>query len=368
MLNRRQMLAGTVGAALTVGLRAHGKPPAKADIDAMVAAEVNSHAESAGIVVVLLDEAGSHVVAHGHSGTADSALLSQDTVFEIGSLTKVFTALILADMSARGEVAMTDPVAKYLPDSVRVPRLQSPITLIDLATYTSGLPNLPGNLKGDMRNPYADYTVEELYDFLGELGLKSEPGTHYAYANVGFGLLGIALARRAGMSFEELMIRRICDPLNLRATRITLTAEMRALVAQGHDDHFDTAPLWDLPALAGAGAARSAARDMTIFLKACMGRQPTPLAPSFRRLLQTRRPTGISGTDVGVGWFISSDTRDEIVWKSGRTGGFSSNIAFSTRSHRGSIVLANGPFDAISLGLKLINPEFNPRNFGALFS
>jgi CubicO group peptidase (beta-lactamase class C family) len=337
-------------------------------MDALVAAQVNGHAETAGIVAVLIDEAGRHVVAHGHSGTTDNALLGENTVFEIGSLTKVFTALILADMSARGEVAMTDPVAKYLPDSVRVPHLQSQITLIDLATYTSGLPNLPGNLKGDMLNPYADYTLEDLYAFLGELGLKSEPGTHYAYANVGFGLLGIALARRAGMSFEELMVQRICDPLNLRSTRITLTGHMRGLVAQGHDDHFNATPLWDLPALAGAGAARSTARDMTIFLKACMDRQPSPLAPSFRTLLQTRKPTGISGTDVGLGWFVSRDVGDEIVWKSGRTGGFSTNIAFSTRSHRGSVVLANAPFDAISLGLALINPKFRPRNFGALFN
>jgi CubicO group peptidase (beta-lactamase class C family) len=366
-LNRRDILTSSIAAALTFGLRAQSKSPARPDIDDLVTAEVGPHSESAGIVAVLLDGASTHLVARGHSGTLDNSLLASDTTFEIGSLTKVFTALLLADMSARGEVAMTDPVVKYLPDFVRLPQLREPISLIDLATYTSGLPNIPRNLKGDLRNPYAGYTADDLYAFLGELRLKYEPGTHYAYANIGFGLLGIALARRAGKSYEELMVERVCNPLNLHSTRITLTEEMRGHLAQGHDDQFNQASLWDLPALASAGAVRSTAKDMTVFLRACLGVQRTSLDPSFKRLLETRRPTGIPGTEVGLGWFISSDSSDEIVWKSGRTGGFAANIAFSTRTRRGSIVLANGPFDAISLGLKLISPGFRPRNLGALF-
>ena len=368
MLNRRGFLARSVGATLALGLPAFGRSPAKAEIDDMVVAAVGTHSETAGIFAVLIDEFGSHSVAHGHSGSPDNFRMADDTVFEIGSLTKVFTALILADMSARGEVALTDPVAKYLPASVRLPQLHAPIKLLDLATYTSGLPNVPWNLKFDWRNPYADYTVDELYAFLDELGdPRYETGTHYAYANVGFGLLGIALARRAGMSFEELMIDRICKPLKLRSTRITLTDRMRRHMAQGHNFKFKPVGLWDMPALAGAGAARSTAEDMTVFLRACLGLQQTSLAASFNRLLETRRPTVVAGTDVGLGWFISSDPSEEIVWKAGQTGGFATNIAFSTRTRRGSLVLSNGGFDATGLGFKLINPDFRPGELVALY-
>src|SRR6267143_4866771 len=161
MLNRRGLLMGSTGAALSFCLRAYGRPLDNTAIDDIVGEQVNASSKTAGIVAVLIDEAGSRVIAHGHSGSLDNHPLAEDTVFEIGSITKVLTALILADMCARGEVAMTDPVAKYLPSSVRVSQLHAPITLIDLATYTSGLPNLPGNLKLDWRNPFADYTADQ---------------------------------------------------------------------------------------------------------------------------------------------------------------------------------------------------------------
>jgi CubicO group peptidase (beta-lactamase class C family) len=111
-------------------------------------------------------------------------------------------------MVEHGEVAMIDPVATYLPASVKVPEYQGkPITLLDLATYMSGLPNLPDNFAGKdplnpdfWVNPFADYTVDQLYAFLSGYTLKYEPGTHYEYANLGFGLLGQALARRADKS------------------------------------------------------------------------------------------------------------------------------------------------------------------------
>ncbi|MGA8399045.1 MAG: serine hydrolase [Stellaceae bacterium] len=147
-------------------------------------------------------------------------------MFEIASITKVLSALILADMVERGEVAMVDPVAKYLPTSVKVPEYQGkPITLIDLATYTSGLPIMPDNFTGP------DYTIDQFYAFLSGYTLKNPPGTHYEYANAGFGLLGHAMARRTGRSYEALLVERICDPLGLRSTRIIPTADMQSRLA-----------------------------------------------------------------------------------------------------------------------------------------
>jgi CubicO group peptidase (beta-lactamase class C family) len=203
MLDRRVVLVGAVAASIG-GVRANADAPSDEAIHAILQERVGKHRESTGIVAVVGDGAGSRLFAYGRSGTADNLPLDGDTVFEIGSITKVLTALILADMDERGEVTMADPVAKYLPASVKVPDYQgTPITLLDLATHTSGLPDLPGNLAlnpldpHSWINPFADYTVDRLYAFLSGYTLKYRPGTHYEYANLGFGLLGHALARCA---------------------------------------------------------------------------------------------------------------------------------------------------------------------------
>src|SRR3984893_5790581 len=158
MLHRREVLLGALAASVG-GFRALAGAPSDAAIRAILQERVGKDQQSIGIVAVVSDGAGSRLVAYGASGTPDNRKLDGDTVFEIGSITKVLTALILADMVERGEVAMTDPVAKYLPASVKVPEYQvKPITLLDLATYTSGLPNMPDNFAPkDPLNPFADY-------------------------------------------------------------------------------------------------------------------------------------------------------------------------------------------------------------------
>jgi D-alanyl-D-alanine-carboxypeptidase/D-alanyl-D-alanine-endopeptidase len=273
MLHRREVLLGALAASFGGGFRAYANAPSDAAVQAMLQESVGKDRESTGIVAVVSDSANSHLFGYGESGAADNRKLDGDTVFEIGSITKVLTALIQADMVERGEVAMSDPVAKHLPASVKVPDYQGkPITLLDLATYTSALPNLPDNFASkDPLNPYADYTVEKLHAFLSGYTLKYPPGTLYEYANLGFGLLGHALARRDGKSYEALMVERICDPLGLRSTRITLTEDMRSRLAQGHNWGLEPTPLWDNPTLAGAGAVRSTANDLTVFLEACLG-------------------------------------------------------------------------------------------------
>jgi serine-type D-Ala-D-Ala carboxypeptidase/endopeptidase len=215
-------------------------------------------------------------------------------VFEIGSITKVLTALLLTDMVARGEVAFGDPVAKYLPKSVRVPGYNgTPITLVDLASYTSGLPRMPNNvIPKDPFNPFANYTIDEFYAFLSRCALNYEPGTYVEYSNVGFALLGHVLALRANKSYEELLIERICRPLGLEDTRIALTSSMRSRIAQGHNANLERRPLWDLPTLAGAGALRSTANDLTVFLEACLGQRQTPLEHALAKLLEIRRSIG----------------------------------------------------------------------------
>jgi CubicO group peptidase (beta-lactamase class C family) len=368
-MHRRKFLLGSIGAGIAA---LGGAPTALAESDPKTireALEQNTNEKVGGSIAVVVDDSDTRVVNVGTTAVPQLAL-DADTVFEIGSITKVFTALMLADMVVQGEVALDDPVAKYLPPSVTLHERGRPITLLDLATYTSGLPNLPGNFNREWfakPNPFADYAVDSLYQFLSTYTPEYEPGTHYEYANLGFGLLGLALARRARKSYEELLVERVSVPLGLAHTRITLTDDMKKRVAQGHAfPSLQPVPLWDMPAIQGAGALRSTAKDMTVVLRACMRLRQTPLDGAFKTLLETRKPTGLAGTDVGLGWFISSNQNEEIVWKLGATGGQNAVIGFSTRRPRGALVLCNGPWHPMHVGMQLISPDFDPGDVDSL--
>jgi len=298
-----------------------------------------------GIAVGLLDADGSRrVVAVG---------VPADRVFEIGSITKTFTASILAGMVADGSVRLDDPVAKYLPASVRVPaRNGRQITLVDLATQSSGLPRMPANMAPrDSSNPYADYTVEQMYAFLSSYELPRDPGATYEYSNLGVGLLGHALALKAGTSYEELVRRRVLGPLGMRETAITLSPALRARVASGHDAEGHVVPSWDLPTLAGAGALRSTAQDMLKFLAANLD-----TAGPFRLAHVSRHAAGNATMSIGLAWHILARPGGaSITWHNGGTGGYRSFIGFDAARRVGVVVLTNANIGADDIGFHLLD-------------
>ena len=359
-LHRRSVLLG--GSALLLGgarLRAQSAP--EQDLTALLKDHVEVGHETMGLVAGTIDGGRRAIATYGHSGGANDRPLDADTVFEIGSITKVFTALLLAEMVGRGEVALDDPAAKFLPERVGMPEYQGvPITLLDLATYTSGLPRMPNNfVPKDPANPYADYTAERLYDFLSNHKLGFTPGKHYEYANLGFGLLGHVLALRAGKSYEDLVVSRICDPLGMNDTRITFTPSMRERLAQGHNTSLAPVANWDLDVLAGAGALRSTLNDLFKFLEAYQGTRDTPLAVAMKMTLSLRRPRE-QQRDVAMGWFTSSRFDDEVIWKDGGTGGYATFVGYSTRTQKAAILLSNANDYAAntSLALNMINPAY----------
>lgn len=233
---------------------AFSQVPSNEEIRKILAARIGAENLAVGMVVGVIDAKGRRVVAYGSLAKNDTRRLDGDTVFEIGSMTKVFTSLLLMDMVRRGEVALTDPVSKHLPASVKVPeRNNRKITLADLSTQSSGLPRLPANLHPkDPENPYADYSVQQLYDFLSGYQLTRDIGSEYEYSNLGDGLLGHVLSLRAGMSYEALVRSRICDSLGMANTRVTLTPEMKARFAVGHNQALTAVENWNVPTLAGA--------------------------------------------------------------------------------------------------------------------
>jgi serine-type D-Ala-D-Ala carboxypeptidase/endopeptidase len=315
-----------------------------ADIRQILVDRIDVQHQSVGIVVGIIGSQGRRVVSYGRLEKDDARSLNGDTIFEIGSATKVFTSLLLADMVQHGEVALDDPVSKYLPQTVKVPeRNGKQITLVDLATHTSGLPRMPTNFAPkDTNNPYADYSEEQLYQFLAGYQLTRDIGSKYEYSNLGAGLLGLALTRRARMDYEQLVRSRICNPLGMNSTTVMLTAEMNKRLAVGHDQKLEPVKNWDIgPATAGAGALRSTANDLLTFLAANLGYTKTPLAPAMAAMLTTRRPTGMPSMEVALGWHIYSGGSKEIVEHNGGTGGYRTYMGFDPKGRVGVVALSN---------------------------
>lgn len=310
---------------------------------------------STGIVAgVVFPNGRTRVVAYGDAGAGRR--LDASSLFEIGSITKVFTTTLLAEMVERGEVKLTDPVARFLPARVRVPARGRQIRLVDLATHTSGLPRLPTNFKPeDPANPYADYTVEQLYTFLSGYTLTRAVGSKYEYSNLGVGLLGHVLALRAGTSYEQLLRERVLEPLGMTTTAIALTPELERRFASGHDARGEVVPHWDIPTLAGAGALRSTATDMLRFAAANLDRDDGPLARALAATHASRRTIGPQ-LRIGLGWHILRPFDRELVWHDGGTAGFSSFIGLDKTRRLAIVVLSNSTASTVDdIGLHFLD-------------
>jgi CubicO group peptidase (beta-lactamase class C family) len=321
--------------------------------------------KAVGIVVGLVDVTGERFIATGATAPGGTVAPDADTVFEIGSITKVFTSLVLADMVVRGEVKLDDPVATLLPQTVRVPsRDGREITLLDLSNQVSGLPRLPDNLKpADLGDPYADYGPARLYEFLSGYTLTRAIGEKYEYSNLGVGMLGHALALKAGVSYEELVRRRVLEPLGMTDTTITLTEAQKKRLAPGSSSTLRPVGNWRFDALAGAGALLSTPRDMLKLLTAATGLRETPLRRAFDLMLEKKRPTGTPDLDIGMGWHIWTKYGTEIVWHNGGTGGYRSFTGFDPNKKTGVVVLCNTSFGVDDLGLHALEPRWPVARF-----
>lgn len=286
------------------------------------------------MVVGLIEPGETRVISHGPS--ADS-----NTLFEIGSMTKVFTALLLADMVLSGEVGLDEPAERYLPTGADMPRRgDREITLRHLTMQNSGLPRLPDNMPfADPSDPYADYTEALLLEFLSRYELPRDPGAEYEYSNLGVGLLGYALSRAGGRDYYTLLRTRILEPLGMHDTVIALSGDQQARFAAGHDEYMRPAAPWHLPTLAGAGALRSTANDMLRFLAATLD-PGSPIAPSMKLLLSDRLgETG--GPQTAMGWMILPPPSGEVLHHGGGTGGFRTHMALQPATGRAVVVLSN---------------------------
>jgi D-alanyl-D-alanine-carboxypeptidase/D-alanyl-D-alanine-endopeptidase len=347
-----QTLAGTwaQGAAYPLAFSrqpapAHPQPPVKPeDLEAVLDGDLAlarapvfspgplSDGTGAGIAIGVVKGGVRRVFAFGAA--------KPDSIFEIGSVSKTFTALMLARMVAAGKVKFDDPVRLFLPEGTVAKPDGPEITLLDLAIQHSGLPRMPDNFHpADMRNPYADYHPADLYKYLASHGVAKPANPEFLYSNLGVGLLGQALANRAGMSYAALLQQEIAGPLGLKDTVVTLTKEQQARFIEGHDPEHRPAHAWDLDALAGAGAIRSTAADMLTYLEAQLHPEKFPALSAAISQTHELRADASPGMRIGLAWL--NVTKAGFYWHNGGTGGYTAYAFFDPKNDCAGVVLFN---------------------------
>ena len=283
--------------------------------------------------------------AAGRIDDADGTEVDERTVFEIGSITKVFTSLLLADQVVSGAVALDEPLAAFYPE-LRIPVRGRPVTLVDLATHTAGFPRLPkGLIRQALRHgddPYARFTDDDVAVALERVRLKREPGLRLRYSNFGAAVLGNAVARRAGRSYADLLADRVTEPLGLTDTVVDLRPDQEHRRAQGHKGRRKPTPDWSMPSLPGMGALRSTTADLARFMAAQASPEITSLAEAIRLTQEPR--AGREPRRIGLGWMVTPLGRSGYTahWHNGGTGGFRSFAGYVRDSGVGVALLTNG--------------------------
>jgi CubicO group peptidase (beta-lactamase class C family) len=337
-------------------------------INAFLQHRVEVEKRDIGIAVGVVDEHGSSVISHGKLDNDTDQEVNGDTVFEIGSITKTFTGLLLQDMVERGQMKVDDPAAQYLPASVKLPTYHGrQITLLQLATHTSGFPDGPDNLNPKRAdNSRADYTFEKLDAFVSGYKLTREPGVKYEYSTVGIALLGQAIAVRARTNYESLVVDRICRPLKMDGTRITQTPELTSRFARGHNYYGYPVSHTDWGALSPGAALRSTAKDMLKYVSANLGLTPSGLTPLMEKTHVPRFHAHLDtdlevDTDIGTTWMIMHDSDDtSIIGHGGLTRGFTTYVGFDMARHHGVVVLCNSlDLDSYRIGRILLESEWD---------
>ena len=336
--------------------------PSNAEIHKMLAERVGTQENGVGIVVGVIEPRGRRVISHGHLREKDPRPLDGDTVFEIGSVTKVFTALLLAEMVRQNEVALADPVSKYLAAGVKVPeRNGRSITLVDLATHTSGLPFMPENAPASNGPAAAKYSAADLVHYVAGYKLTREIGSKWDYSNIGYWLLSEALASRAGVDYESLLRARVIAPLKLANTDFVLSPKMKANLAAGHDAALQPSPdVSTLPIYSLMPSARglfSTANDLSTCLSVAMGYERSPLGPAMEACVSTRRPTQ-SGNEQALGWTVIGKGDDQIIFHDGGTLGYASCMAWDPKKRVGVVVLSNQVASVDDIARHLLRPNF----------
>lgn len=306
-----------------------------------------------GLLIGIIKNGTTTVYSYGETIRRGKKLPNIDNFFEIGSITKTFTATLLAYYVNEGKVKLTDPITKFLPDSVVAnPELKG-ITLLQLSNHTSGLPRLPDNLidhATDALNPYKDYTKPLLYAYLKTCKLNSKPGEQYAYSNLAVGLLGSILETVNDQPYNQMVHDIITQPLNMQSTSQFLTPLLMPRFVAEYNAGGQATEAWDFDVLAPCGALRSTLNDMLIYANANMHPGTDELS---KAMALTHKITFNKDVKIGLAWHIITVNGVDYIFHNGGTNGSSSFLAFNTEKNTGIVILSNAAesTDAIGAGI-----------------
>lgn len=314
-------------------------------VEALLKHKIYVEKQGVGVAVVLFDGDKRQNIHLGFANKQRELPVSNNTLFEIGSITKTFTTTALASMVVEGKVNLEDSVQAYLPENTTLPiKGDKPITLLSLANHSSGLPRLPTNmLMADPLNPYADYTVDHMYQFLATYELPRMVEAQREYSNLGMGLLGHAMANIDNIDYQKVLEKRVLLPLDMTNTTVTPSKKQQQQLSLGYDIQAKPTKHWQLPTLAGAGALYSTSDDMAKYLLANINGSPLKQAIE---LAQTATANfGRPQTSIGLGWIIQHINEQSLVIHNGATGGYRSFIGFDKKTGKGIVILANSVAD-----------------------
>lgn len=310
-------------------------------VDTIVRAYIQK-TNNVGITVGLIKDGKTTTYNYGETARGNNQLPNSSTIYEIGSITKTFTATLLAWYVNEGKLNLNDPITKYLPDSLATNTELKKIRLVNLSNHTSGLPRLPTNftmqLPYDRLNPYKNYGRQQLYTYLKTCTLNSQPGQKYDYSNLAVALLGNILERVSGKPFEQMVNEIICQPLGMNTTMQHLYPLLQTRLATGYNEDGKQTPAWDFDVLAAHGALKSTMDDLLLFTKANMH----PGTDKLGNALQlTHRITFSGSIKLGLGWHIIVIDGVSYYYHNGGTYGSSSFLAYNTDKNLAVIVLSN---------------------------
>ncbi len=311
---------------------------------------------TAGICIAVIKDGKVQTYSYGETKLGEKNLPDADqTLFEIGSISKTFTAILLADAVIKGKMQLNDPISKYLPDSIgKMSYKDAPITLQTLSNHSSGFPSLPANFfqKSDNEaNPYQNYDEKRMFTYLKNFKPYREVGVNYDYSNFAVGLLGTILARQNQTSYEQLITDKICQPLQMKNTKIFLQDTDNQRFAQGYDGNGKATSAWDMNTLAGAGGIRSTVNDLVKYVMANMTIAPKQLQEAIN--LTHKTTFSKAENVVGLGWILPSKANSNLYFHNGGTGGFRSFAGFDKERKIGIVILSNATesVDGIGFGL-----------------
>lgn len=297
-----------------------------------------------GLVVGVIRGNEIHFWSYGEKVKGAGIRPDADTFFEIGSITKTYTATLLALEVEKGTVSLQDPIERFWKDLKGTDA--GKITLQELASHTSGLPRMPTNfVMMDLENPYKNYDAALLTEFLKSYKATA-PGPHpHAYSNIGLGLLGFVLSEKLnGKSYADYLETNLLNPSGLRDTKTKLDPVAQPNFAQGHDTFFSFVPFWDLNVLDGAGVLKASARDLLRYLELNMNADSSLIGRAMS-LAQTQLfPTTSKAVTVGLAWESRPFGRYNVIQHGGATGGYRADLMFDKNEKLGAVVLSNTDF------------------------